>query len=50
MEVDTKPEWTGCKSWIPIDFVTPSDNKDNQPVLDDFKFNHVLDEIDGVLN
>jgi hypothetical protein len=50
MEVDIKPEWVGCKSWIPIDFVMPTDNKSNQPVLDDFKFNHILDEIYGVLN
>ena len=39
----------GCKSWIPIDFFTPTDNNDNQPMLDTFKFNQVLDEI-RVLN
>lgn len=50
MQVDIKPEWVGCKSWIPIDFVMPTDNESNQPVLDDFKFNQVLDEIYGVLN
>jgi hypothetical protein len=50
MEVDIKSEWAGCKSWIPIDFVMPTDNKSNQPVLDDFKFNQILDEIYEVLN
>ena len=50
LEVDVRPEWAGCKSWIPIDFVTPTDNKLDQPVLDDLKFNQVLDEIDGALN
>jgi hypothetical protein len=50
MEVDIKPEWIGCKSWIPIDFIMPTDNKSDQAVLDDLKFNEVLDKIEEVLN
>ena len=37
-------EWAGSKSWIPIDFITPTDADSDQAVLDDFKFNQVLDE------
>lgn len=50
VEVDIKPEWIGCKSWIPIDFIMPTDNKSDQAVLDDLKFNEVLDKIEEVLN
>lgn len=50
VEVDIKSEWIGCKSWIPIDFIMPTDNKSDQAVLDDLKFNQVLDKIEEVLN
>jgi hypothetical protein len=49
IEVDTKPEWLGCKSWIPIEFQQKSDNY-YQPALEDLKFNEVAAEIKGVLN
>jgi hypothetical protein len=49
IEVDTKPEWAGCKSWIPIDFQQGSDNY-HQPALKDSKFYEVVAEIKGVLN
>jgi len=50
MEVDIEPERVGCKSWIPIDFITPTDDDSDQAVLDDLKFNQVLDKIEEVLN
>ncbi|HZA07539.1 MAG TPA: DUF1802 family protein [Nitrososphaeraceae archaeon] len=51
VEVDIKPEWAGCKSWIPIDFTIPTDNNNSdQAVLDDLKFNQVLAQIEEVLN
>jgi hypothetical protein len=49
IEVDTKPEWAGCKSWIPIEFQQRSDNY-YQPALEDSKFYEVAAEIKGVIN
>jgi hypothetical protein len=48
IEVDNKPEWSGCKSWIPIEFQQRNDNY--QPALEDSKFYEVAAEIKGVLN
>ena len=49
MEVDIKPERVGYrKSWIPIDFITPTDDASDQAVLDDLNFNQVLDKIGGL--
>ena len=37
IEVDTKPEWAGCKSWISIDFSSREVIIINQPALEDSK-------------
>ena len=50
MEVDIKPEWVGCKSWIPIDFITVTDGDRDQAFLDDLKFNQILNKIEEFLN
>ena len=57
IEVDIKPEWAGCKSWIPIEFPEHNHNNNNnnnnnghQPVLENTKFNQVVAEIKEVLN
>jgi hypothetical protein len=34
IEVDTQPEWAGCKSWIPLDI----DVTNARPAVDDKKF------------
>jgi hypothetical protein len=47
IEVNIKPEWAGCKSWIPIEFHQPTNS---QPVLDDSKFNQVAAKIKDILN
>jgi hypothetical protein len=43
--VDTKPEWAGCKSWIPLDM-----DAGGKPVLDDLQFNEIASEVKGVLS
>ena len=50
IEVDVKSEWAGCTSWIPIEFPVHSNNDDRQPVLEDRRFNQIVDEIKEVLN
>jgi len=51
IEVDVKSEWAGCTSWIPIEFPVHSNNNDDrQPVLEDRRFNQLVDEIKEVLN
>ena len=50
IEVDIKPEWAGCKSWIPIEFPQLGINDDHQPVLDDSKFHQVVAKIKEALN
>jgi hypothetical protein len=50
MEVDIKPEWAGCKSWIPIEFPPHINNDGHQPVLENTKFNQILSEIKEILN
>ena len=50
IEVDIKPEWAGCKSWIPIELSEPNNDEGRRPVLEDPKFNQAIAEIKEVLN
>lgn len=43
--VDSRPEWAGCKSWIPLDV-----EAGGRPVLDDHQFNKIASEVKGVLS
>lgn len=45
--VDTKPEWAGCKSWIPLDI---DDARSGKPALDDSQFEKVASEVREVLS
>jgi hypothetical protein len=40
IRVDTKPEWAGCKSWIPIDVEAAG-----RPALDDSAFSKIESEV-----
>ena len=50
IEVDIKPEWAGCKSWIPIELSEHNNDEGRRPVLEDPKFNQAIAEIKEVLN
>ena len=43
--VDIKPEWAGCKSWIPLDM-----EASGTPVMNDSRFNKIASEVKGVLS
>ncbi|MEM3094811.1 MAG: DUF1802 family protein, partial [Nitrososphaera sp.] len=43
--VDSRPEWAGCKSWIPLDM-----DASGRPVLDDLQFEKLASEVKGVLS
>jgi hypothetical protein len=43
--VDAKPEWAGCKSWIPLDI-----EAGGAPVLSDSQFEKIASEVKGVLS
>jgi hypothetical protein len=43
--VDSKPEWAGCKSWIPLDM-----DAGGTPVLNDSQFEKVASEVREVLS
>ncbi len=43
--VDSKPEWAGCKSWIPLEM-----DAAGTPVLEDSQFNKLTSEVKGVLS
>jgi hypothetical protein len=43
--VDSKPEWAGCKSWIPLDM-----DAGGRPVLNDLQFEKLASEVKGVLS
>lgn len=45
VSVDTKAEWAGCKSWIPVDIDVAG-----APVLDNLQFNKIASEVKGVLS
>lgn len=40
IRVDTKPEWAGCKSWIPLDVEAAG-----RPALDDSAFSKIESEV-----
>ena len=44
--VDVKPEWAGCKSWIPVDI----DINDGRPAIDDLQFGRLASEVREVLS
>jgi hypothetical protein len=46
IEVQTLPEWAGCKSWVPLD----SGDISGDPVLSDSEFEKVASEFRGVLS
>lgn len=50
IEVDIRPEWAGCKSWIHIELSEYNNDDGHQPVLETPKFNQVVAEIKEVLN
>jgi|SRR5581483_11036781 len=45
ISVDTKAEWAGCKSWIPVDI-----DITGKPVLDDSQFSKVASKVREVLS
>ena len=65
IEVDIRPEWAGCRSWLSIEFphmtVNSTNSRDNngalnlqqeqeQPVIENSKFSQIAAEIKEVLN
>ena len=65
LEVDIRPEWAGCRSWLSVEFEFPhmtvnsTTSRDNngqlhlqqeQPVIENSKFNQIIAEIKEVLN
>jgi hypothetical protein len=50
IEVDIRPEWAGCKSWIHIELSEHNNDDGHQPVLENPKFNQIVSEIKEVLN
>ncbi len=54
--VNTRPEWAGCKSWIPLDFNSSEskdeDNNSNigRPAIDDLQFSKVASEVREALS
>lgn len=43
--IENKAEWTGCRSWIPLDI-----DVTGRPIMDDLQFNTIASEIKGVLS
>lgn len=43
--VDNKPEWVGCRSWIPLDI-----DVSGSPIIDDQQFNKMASQVKGVLS
>lgn len=43
--IDSKPEWAGCKSWIPLDM-----DASGTSVLNDLQFEKIASEVRGVLS
>jgi hypothetical protein len=44
--VENKPEWIGCRSWIPLDI----DVNGGRPIMDDLQFDTIVSEVKGVLS
>lgn len=42
---ESKPEWAGCKSWVPLDM-----EAGGRPVLNDLQFSKLASEVKGVLS
>jgi len=43
--IDTKPEWIGCRSWVPLDLEVIG-----RPIMDELQFNTISSEVKGVLS
>jgi hypothetical protein len=43
--IENKPEWVGCRSWIPLDI-----DVSGRPIMDDLQFNTIASEVKGVLS
>ena len=43
--IENKPEWIGCRSWIPLDI-----DVSGRPIMDDLQFNTIASEVKGVLS
>jgi hypothetical protein len=43
--VENKPEWVGCRSWIPLDM-----DLSGSPTIDDQQFNKMASQVKGVLS
>jgi hypothetical protein len=43
--IDNKPEWIGCRSWIPLDL-----DVTGRPIMDDKQFNTIASKVKGVLS
>jgi hypothetical protein len=43
--VENKPEWIGCRSWIPLDI-----DVSGRAIMDDLRFNKIASEVKGVLS
>ena len=48
ISVDIKPEWSGCRSWIPIDLDV--NGKNSSPVIDDLQFANIAAQVREVLS
>jgi hypothetical protein len=46
IHIDNKPEWVGCRSWIPLDI----DVSGSRPIIDDLQFNKITSQVKGVLS
>ena len=44
--IENKPEWVGCRSWIPLDI----DVNGGRPIMDDLQFDTIVSEVKGVLS
>ena len=43
--IDNKPDWVGCRSWIPLDIDVLG-----RPIMDDLTFDKISSEVKGVLS
>jgi hypothetical protein len=41
--IDNKPEWVGCRSWIPLDINVSG----SRPIMDDLQFNIIASQVRG---
>ena len=45
MFIESKQEWIGCRSWIPLDI-----DVSGRPIMEDLQFNTIAAEVKGVLS